>query len=516
MHPERHARIDPERTAVVMASSGITLSYGDLDARSNQVAHLLRGHGLNRGDVVAVMLDNIPEYFEIVWGAQRAGLYFTCISSRLGAGEAAYIVRDSGARLLLTGIGVADVAGPLAALLDGVDLLMVGGRIAPYGRYEAARDAMPTTPIADQSSGIDMLYSSGTTGTPKGVKPPLPDGPLDQTNPLTELGRTFWGLSSDTIFLSPAPLYHSAPLRWCMVVHKLGGAVVVMEKFDAENALALIERHRVTHAQWVPTHFVRMLKLPEAVRTRHDLSSLRAVWHAAAPCPVPVKRAMIDWWGPLIHEFYSGTEANGLTQIDSADWLDHPGSVGRAVWGVFRIVDEDDEPVPPRTEGAIYVQDGLPFEYHNDPEKTAASRNRHGWTTLGDVGWLDEDGWLYLTDRASFMIISGGVNIYPQEIENLLVTHPKVADVAVIGAPDEEMGEKVVAVVQPIDWADAGTALADELTGWLESRISRIKLPRRIDFDPELPRHPTGKLYKRFIRDRYRQGSDTQVPRIVG
>jgi acyl-CoA synthetase (AMP-forming)/AMP-acid ligase II len=288
-----------------------------------------------------------------------------------------------------------------------------------------------------------------------------------------------------------------------MSVQKLGGTVIVMEKFDAEEALALIEKHRVTHAQWVPTHFVRMLKLDPEVRARYDVSSLRTVFHAAAPCPVKVKQQMIKWWGPIIHEFYGGTEANGLTTIGPVEWLERPGSVGRPMWGSPRICDEEDNALPPRSTGLIYFAEAAPFAYHNDPEKTAAAHNRHGWSTLGDIGWLDEEGYLYLTDRQSFMIISGGVNIYPQEIEDVLVLHPKVADVAVVGAPDPEMGEKVVAVVQAADPAEAGPDLAAELAEWLRPRLGRIKQPRQIDFDAELPRTPTGKLVKRLVRDRY-------------
>jgi long-chain acyl-CoA synthetase len=439
------------------------------------------------------MLENDSGFFEIVWAAQRAGLYYTCISTRLAAPEIAFIIADSGSSVLIA-------SAPVGAEVSAAGLVV----FAPGARdFVFERSGFSSLPIADEAPGIDMLYSSGTTGQPKGIRPALPEGGLDQTNGLTEFGRANYGMASDTVFLSPAPLYHSAPLRWCMTVQKLGGTVIVMEKFDPEQALALIEQHRVTHAQFVPTHFIRMLKLPAEVRGRYDLSSLRVVYHAAAPCPVEVKQAMMDWFGPVIHEFYAGTEANGLTAIGPDEWLAHPGSVGRAVWGTLKICDEDGEPLPAGEIGAIHFADGLAFEYHNDPQKTAASRNRHGWTTLGDVGYVDAEGYLYLTDRQSFMIISGGVNIYPQEIEDAIVTHPKVADVAVIGAPDAEMGERVVAVVQPADWAEAGPALAEDIMASLQGRLGRIKQPRQIDFDPELPRHPTGKLLKRLVRQRY-------------
>jgi long-chain acyl-CoA synthetase len=382
---------------------------------------------------------------------------------------------------------------------------MVDGAIPPYESLEDARAAMPTTPIADECAGQAMLYSSGTTGRPKGVKRAgvAAGGPIDQPNGLAMMGQALYGWNFDTIYLSPAPLYHAAPLGWSMAVHAVGGTVILMEKFDPETALALIEKHRVTTAQWVPTHFVRMLKLPEETRARYDHASLKAVFHAAAPCPAPIKQAMIDWWGPIVHEYYAGTEGNGFCVINSEEWLAKRGSVGRAIMGEVKVCDEAGDPLPPRAEGTVYFAGGGEFEYHNDPAKTAESRNKHGWTTLGDVGWLDEDGYLFLTDRKSFMIISGGVNIYPQEIENLLITHPKVADVAVVGAPHEVMGEEVVAVVQPADWAEAGEALAAEISAFARANLSHVKAPRRIEFMAELPRHPTGKLYKRLIRDAY-------------
>jgi fatty-acyl-CoA synthase len=349
-----------------------------------------------------------------------------------------------------------------------------------------------------------MLYSSGTTGRPKGVRVALPEAE-DVAAPtvLGMLAQRLYGLGPETVYLSPAPLYHAAPLRWSMTVQRLGGTVVMMEHFDPLAALAAIERYRADAGQWVPTHFVRMLKLDDSARNRHDLSSLRIAIHAAAPCPVAIKRAMLDWWGPILHEYYAGSEGNGLTTISSPEWLEHPGSVGRAAYGVLHVCDDDGEELPPGAEGLVYFEGGGQFAYHNDPAKTAEATNRHGWTTLGDVGRVDAEGYLYLTDRKSFMIISGGVNIYPQEVENRLVTHPRVADAAVIGAPDEEMGERVVAVVQPLDMTEATPAFAEELRCWCRAELSGVKTPRQIDFTSELPRHATGKLYKRLLRDRY-------------
>ncbi|MBS0481651.1 MAG: acyl-CoA synthetase [Proteobacteria bacterium] len=508
MHPSIHARTNPDKPAVIMGASGETITFGELDRRSNRVAQLIRARGIGTGDTVAICMENHPWYHGLAWGAQRAGVHYVCISSRLTAPEIAYILQDSGARLLFGSGYLAPVLDEVARQLPDLPQLRFGAD----GDAEAALAAQPDTPIADERAGVDMLYSSGTTGRPKGVKIPLPEDPdIAQANALVGLANMAFGITADSIYLSPAPLYHAAPLRWSMTVQKLGGTVVVMEKFDPEAALTLIEKYRVTDSQWVPTHFVRMLKLPDEARTRFDTSTLKCAIHAAAPCPVPVKRAMIDWWGPVLYEYYAGTEGNGFTFITSQEWLERPGSVGRALTGVVRVCNESGDEVPRGTEGQIFFEpaaDAVPFEYHNDPVKTAESRNKHGWTSLGDVGYEDEEGYVFLTDRKSFMIISGGVNIYPQEIENLLVLHPKVIDAAVIGAPDPDMGEKVVAVIQPADMAEAGPALAEELTAWLAPQLSKVKMPRQIDFREQLPREQTGKLYKRLLRDEYKAAYD--------
>jgi fatty-acyl-CoA synthase len=388
---------------------------------------------------------------------------------------------------------------------------MLDGVIDKYDSYEEIVAQQSSLPLIDRVDGSDMLYSSGTTGRPKGVALNLGKNPLGSPNGVTSLGQFLFAMDDSTIYLSPAPLYHAAPLRWSMNMHRLGGTVVCMEKFDAEKALEAIERYKVTDSQWVPTHFVRMLKLPEEVRARYDLSSLRGAIHAAAPCPVPVKRAMIEWWGQVLNEYYAGTEGNGFTFISSPEWLARPGSVGRALLGTIRICDENGDEVPRGTEGQVFFEGGNPFSYHNDPDKTRDATNKHGWTSLGDVGWMDEDGFLYLTDRKSFMIISGGVNIYPQEIENILVTHPKVADAAVVGGPDEEMGEKVIAVIQPADLSASREELAAELMAYCRANLSHVKTPRVFDFMDELPRHATGKLYKRLIRDAYWGKSDSKI-----
>ncbi|MFN3516757.1 MAG: acyl-CoA synthetase [Novosphingobium sp.] len=507
MHPSIHAKTQPDRPAIIMAGSGETITFAELDRRSNQVAQLLRSRGIKIGDTVALCMENHPWFFCLTWGFQRSGVHYVGISSRLTPPEIAYILKDSGARILFGSAYLAETLDEVARLAPEVEQL----RFDTPGPLSAedALAAMPDTPIADERAGVDMLYSSGTTGRPKGVKIPLPEDPdIAQANALVGLTMMAFGIKPDSVYLSPAPLYHAAPLRWSMTIQKLGGTVVVMEKFDPEAALAAIEKYKVTDSQFVPTHFVRMLKLPEEVRRKYDVSTLKCAIHAAAPCPVPVKQAMIDWWGPVIYEYYAGTEGNGFTFVTSQEWLQKPGTVGKALTGIVRVCDENGDEVPRGTEGQIFFEptEGMvPFEYHNDPEKTRDSRNKHGWTSLGDVGYQDEDGYLFLTDRKSFMIISGGVNIYPQEIENLLVTHPKVADAAVIGAPDPDFGERVVAVVQPLNMAEAGPALAEELTAFLAPQLSRVKMPRQIDFREQLPRELTGKLYKRLLRDEYKE-----------
>lgn len=509
MHPCTHAQTKPDHPAVILAETGESMTYRELDEASNRAAQLFRAHGLGHDDVVAFMLENSIDYYGLTWGAQRAGLRYVCISSRLTQDETDYILDNSGAKLLVVSAALTPAA---LALTTQVARYAHGGDIPGWDRWEVAAAAMPSTRIADERAGVDMLYSSGTTGRPKGVRVPLPqEQAIDAPNSLIMLASAVFGINADSIYLSPAPLYHAAPLRWSMTIHRLGGTVVLLKKFDPEGALAAIERFGVSASQWVPTHFVRMLKLPPQVRARYDISSLKCAIHAAAPCPVPVKQAMIDWWGPVLLEYYAGSEGNGMTFATSADWLAHPGTVGRPILGALHIMAEDQETeLGPRQEGAVFFESENVFEYHDDPEKTASSRNSKGWSTLGDVGWVDEEGFLYLTDRKSFMIISGGVNIYPQEIENHLVTHPRIADVAVIGGPHEEMGEEVIAVVQPVDMADAGDALRDDITAYAREKLSGVKVPRRIDFMAELPRHDTGKLYKRLLRDQYWQNEKAQ------
>lgn len=505
-HPSETAKLYPHKPAVIMGDSGEMVTYRELDERSNQAAQLFRSLGLNKGDHIALMMENRREYLEICWGAQRAGLIYTPISSHLQADETAYILENCGASLFIASPAVAKVAQGAIAVASRVShRLMVGGIRPGFESWEEAVDAQPETPIDDQANGVPMLYSSGTTGQPKGVFVPPDSDDVHAPHFLSgTLGAAF-GFSDETVYLSPAPLYHAAPLHYNMLTLYMGGTTVVMEQFDPERSLALIEEHRATHSQWVPIMFVRMLKLPEDVRSKYDVSSMQFAIHAAAPCPIETKERMIDWWGPVIVEYYAASEAAGATLIDSAQWLTHKGSVGRAMLGKLHVVDEEGREVPPGEVGTIYFSGPqATFEYHNEPEKTAASYNERGWATTGDVGYLDEEEYLYLTDRKHFMIISGGVNIYPQEVENLLITHDKVADVAVFGIPHEEFGEEVKAVIQPQNWVDATDEVAIELMEWLRERLSHIKIPRSIDFNENLPRLDNGKLYKRHLVEEYR------------
>jgi acyl-CoA synthetase (AMP-forming)/AMP-acid ligase II len=503
-HPGTHARATPGKPAVVMGRSGDIVTYAELDARSNRLARFFRSIGLAARDHIAILVENQPRFLELCWAAQRAGLYYTPVNTHLAADEAAYIVNDCGARVLLVGSALSELAAALVQKTPRVEhRLMLGASAPGHERYEEVVARHPAEPVGDEREGAPMLYSSGTTGRPKGVVPPRLDVPFGTPPVVHELNRRLYGFDPDSVYLSPAPLYHSAPLNYCMMLHRLGGTAVVMERFDAREALHLIERYRVTHAQWVPTMFVRMLQLPAEERGRYDLSSQRAAIHAAAPCPIPVKEAMIAWWGPILYEYYSATERPGMTWLSPADWEAHKGSVGRAVLGELHIVGDDGEEVLPGEVGTVYFSGGPKFEYHGDPAETAASRNAKGWTTVGDLGCVDRDGFLYLTDRKGFMIISGGVNIYPQEIENVLASHPKVQDVAVFGVPNEEFGEEVKAVVQPTDPTTAGPELAQELIAWCRSHLAHYKCPRSIDFEVELPRLPTGKLHKQPLRARY-------------
>jgi len=493
------------KPAVILHPSGTVVTFDELEARANRLAHYFRLAGLVEGDAVAILMENNEHIHAVMWAARRSGLYYVPINTHLTAAEAAYIIDNSAAKAIIGSAALRKVCENLGEHLPGGLpglLLIADDDLQGWERYPECVADQTNTPIDDEIEGDLLQYSSGTTGRPKGIKRQLPHVPPADAPGMMSALVSFW-LDPDAMYLSPAPLYHTAPSVWSMTIQAGGITTVVMEKFDAEGALDAIQRHRVTHGQFVPAMFVRMLKLPQAVRDSYDLSSLKRVMHAAAPCPVQIKKQMIDWWGPIVDEYYASSEAHGSTLISAEDWLAHPGSVGKPMGGALHILDENGNELPPGQAGEIYFEGGYSFEYLNDPTKTASSRDKHGWATVGDIGYLDDEGYLYLTDRRHHMIISGGVNIYPQEAENLLVTHPKVLDAAVFGVPDDEMGQRVVAAVQTVEPADATDEFADELQGWLRERLAHYKCPRSIAFEDQLPRTDTGKLYKNGLIEKY-------------
>jgi long-chain acyl-CoA synthetase len=505
LSPSTYAASSPDRPAVITAS-GQMVTFAELEARSCQLAQALHAYGLRIGDHVAVLVPNDHRTHEVAWGLQRSGLYYTMVNTHLSPDEAAYIANDCGAKVLITASALAPLAQALVTRTPDIDLRLALGTppIDGYRSYDEFVGGHPTTPLAGEQEGSAMLYSSGTTGQPKGIRRPLSGNPFGSEAILSPMLAGLMGFTEGDVYLSPAPLYHSAPLVWSMTAQRMGGTAVVMERFDPVQCLALIEEHQVTHAQFVPTMFVRLLKLSDQERSQYDLSSLRSVVHAAAPCAPEVKRRMIEWWGPVIHEYYSGTEGGGMTWIRAEDWLTHPGSVGPSVWGAVHICEDDGTELPVGQDGVVWFGGrGNTFEYNNDPEKTKQTFNDRGWSTLWDIGHLDSDGFLYLTDRKLFMIVSGGVNIYPQEIEDVLVLHPSVGDVAVFGVPNPEMGEEVKAVIQPAPGAVAGPDLAAEIMAFCRAHLSHYKCPRTVDFIDEMPRGENGKLYKKPLRDAY-------------
>jgi long-chain acyl-CoA synthetase len=506
---------DPSHPAIIMAQSGETITHGQLEARANKIAHLLRAVGLKRGDHYAVFMENHPRRIECGMAGERSGLYYTGVNSYLTPGEFAYILSNSLSQVLFTSQSHLAVAREALRDCPGVKLILVvdgAGDGDAVRNLDEATAVFPDAPIPDESKGWPMLYSSGTTGRPKGILRPLADTPARLLTPIAAAIAKFWDIRKGETCLVPAPLYHSAPAAEAGLAISLDGTAVVMERFDEEAVLRAIEKYRVTHAQFVPTMFSRMLKLSPDVRTRYDLSSLRYVLHGAAPCPIPLKQAMIDWLGPIVHEYYAATEGFGLAICDSEQWLAHKGTVGKAVFGEAHVLDAEMREVPPGTVGKLWFKTAYPFEYFNDPEKTAkANSPDRTMSTVGDIGYVDEEGFIYLTDRESFMIISGGVNIYPQECENLLITHPKVRDAAVFGVPNEEMGEEVKAVVQLMSGVDSGPETEAELIAFCRKHLAHIKCPRSIEFEDDFPRLPTGKLYKTALRDRYWEGHKSRI-----
>jgi acyl-CoA synthetase (AMP-forming)/AMP-acid ligase II len=497
--PGTFARERPDHPAIVMAGSGETLTYRELDERSNQLAQLWHERGLRRGDHVAILLPNHLRYLEVVWAALRSGLYYTPVNWHLTAPEVAYIVGDCGARSVVTSADLADRVTDIAP----ETALVVDGDLDGWERYEDVVAEQPTTPLDEEPEGQGMFYSSGTTGRPKGILFPLPERTMHDVHPLVQYASPI-AHRPDDVYLSPAPLYHTAPVVFSSMAHRVGATTVILERWDPIACLEAIQRYRVTTAQFVPTMFVRLLKLPPEVREAYDVSSLRLVSHAAAPCPVEVKRQVFEWLGPIVWEYYAGSENVGSTMVSPEEWLEHPGTVGKPRMTTVHICDDAHHELPVGEVGNIWFETpGAGFEYHGDPEKTRNSRSPEGWFNLGDVGYLDEDGYLYLTDRQSFTIISGGVNIYPQETEDVLIGHPAVADVAVIGVPNDDLGEEVKAVVQLLEPERAGLEMEAELLAYAREHLAAFKCPRSIDFDAALPRHDTGKLYKRLLKDRY-------------
>jgi fatty-acyl-CoA synthase len=506
MHPTEHAKNTPDKPAYVMSPSGTVVTYRELDARSLQGARALRRWGVNPGDHIAVFMENNAHYLQIVWAAQRSGVIVTPISSHSKVPEILYILENSDARVLIISGGMQHLAAELRERGRSVGVFaMVNGAAPGYESWGAALAREAPEPLADECAGALMMYSSGTTGQPKGVYPKWqPNRPITYMEPGQQLIKKYFGFDQDTVFLSPAPLYHAAPLVANLVVMFQGGTSVIMERFDTEESLELLERHAVTHSQWVPIMFIRMLKLTAQERARYRFAAHRCAIHAAAPCPKEIKLKMIDWWGDILHEYYSSTENVGMTVLDTAQWLAHQGSVGKPFGCKLHILDDAGAELPVGEVGNVFFETAaVGFEYYKEPEKTRASMNPAGWVTIGDIGYLDPEGYLYLTDRKNFMIISGGVNVYPQEVENVLILHPRVADVAVFGVPNEEFGQEVKAVVQPRDAADTGAEFARELIAWCKDRLSGIKCPKSIDFAASLPRLENGKLYKREIAQRY-------------
>lgn len=490
-----------DEIAFVMCSTQDVVTFGELEDRANQGAQFLRSLGVQKCDHIAILLENRREFIEICFAADRCGIYYTTISTHLKENEVSYIVADCAAKVLI-------VSEHFRSMCEDADIptsckIFYVGSHSQANSWNKLISSMATDPIKDEAQGLDMLYSSGTTGRPKGIKWPLVDAPYGEKTMLIELLTSLFGYNSSTRYLSPAPLYHAAPLRHSMVTIKMGGTAYIMDRFDAKESLRLIEKHRISHSQWVPTMFVRMLKLSEQERSTYNLTSLKFAVHAAAPCPNDIKMQMIEWWGEIIHEYYAGTENNGFTSLNTREWLSHPGSVGQAKLGVIHICDQSGNELPIGEIGEIFFENGHQFSYHNDPDKTAACTNAQGWTSLGDIGYLDDEGYLYLTDRKSFVIISGGVNIYPQETEDVLISHPYVLDAAVFGVPNDDFGEEVKAVVQLLPSLEPYGGLKEEILDYCKERLSSIKIPKTISFKQELPRSPTGKLFKRELIEQY-------------
>ncbi len=495
-----HARRAPRRSALL--HRGRSTSYGELEDQANRLAQVLRECGLVRGDHVACLLPNGPDIFAFVWAAYRCGLYITPVPTTLAPPEAAYIINNCNAKLVWAHHGCAALAATLPALAPNVaHWLSVGGSVPGYADGEASQARAASTPIIDETPGALMLYTSGTTGAPKGVCRPLLAPGYDGLPPFARDLLELFELGGDAVrYLAPAPLYHAAPLRTSLAITAGGGSVLVMDRFDAAQALTHIQQDGITHSQWVPTMFQRLLALPAAQRAAFSAPAHRVAVHGAAPCPLALKRAMIEWWGPILLEYYAGSEGVGVTLIDSLDWLAHPGSVGRARRGEVHILDDADKELAPGLTGRIFFAGVPAFGYFGADDKTATRTSAQGFQTLGDVGWADANGYLYLTDRADDMIISGGVNLYPQEIEAVLAAVPGVADCGVVGVASERFGQTPVAfVVASAQAAQDTAALRQRISQALGAALGRIKQPSAVHLVAELPRSDAGKLLRRKL-----------------
>ncbi|MBN48800.1 MAG: acyl-CoA synthetase [Spongiibacteraceae bacterium] len=514
------AHNNPAATALIApeATAPRRVSRGELLAESNRLSHALRDLGLTSGDAVAIAAPNSVESFELYLATIQIGLYLVPVNWHLAAPEIEYILRDSGARVFIAHEKLKTTA--INATTDSANAgrqchCFAIGDIPGFGSYHRLKSGQPATAPPERRAGQVMNYTSGTTGRPKAVKRALPDLSPDLLYSImpSMLGNTFnIGPEDGHVHYCGSPLYHTAVTSWAGNSLHLGHCVVVVDKWDAAQMLADIERFAVTTSHMVPTQFTRLLKLPDTRRRQHKLGSLRSIIHAAAPCPPAVKQAMLDWWGPIIYEYYAGTEG-GSAICTPQDWLKYPGTVGKAPPSSgLRILDDEGADLPPNSPGSVYlkIMDGMDFEYKGDAEKTRANR-KGDYFTLGDIGYLNEEGFLFLSDRKIDMIISGGANIYPAEVENVLIMHPAVLDCAVFGIPNDDWGEEVKAVVQLCADATADDALQAELQHFLQERLAKMKLPRSYDFVTELPRDPNGKLYKRRLRDAYWQGRERAV-----
>ena len=509
MHPRIYAKSHPNKPALIMAETGETLTYGALEKLANQGAQLIRHLGVKKGDIIALWARNSTEFLSVYWAAQRAGIYICPLPVYLSVDDAAYILKDCGAKLLIVSSEIRaaeDFMNHAAKLVPNLKYIYgLHQSISNLESWESAISEMTDTPIDDEEAGWHLIYSSGTTGRPKGVKLPLIGGSVVEDNQWVKRYEQLYNLTEKSVFLACAPLYHAAPILFATNVMRRGATVVITKKFLPDGTLNAIETYKVTLSQMVPTMFIRMLRLPDKERLNYDVSSLEHVVHAAAPCPIEVKYKMMDWFGDIIDEYYAGSESIGATAITASEWRKKPGSVGKSRNSILHICDDEGAELPTGEIGCVYFEGGYDFEYLNDPLKTKDARNpKHPtWATYGDIGYVDDDDYLFLTDRKKFIIISGGVNIYPQETENLLIQHPKVADVAVFGVPNEDMGEEVKAVVQPLNWNDASPECESELIEFCRTKLSSYKCPKSIDFERKLPRQENGKLYKRALRDRY-------------